>query len=141
MTAFVRQHALIVYFVLAYAVSWTLVAVLSVSFVFALLAVFGPAVAALIVTGLTEGRAGIKELLRYVVQWRVGFVWYVIAIALPFLVSAIALAINSLRTGAPFAIASGTPIPLLLTLAFLVIGEEIGWRGFALPVCKCVQTV
>src|SRR5581483_8754542 len=82
-----------------------------------------------------------QELLRYVVQWRVGFVWYVIAIALPFLVSAIALAINSLRTGAPFAIASGTPIPLLLTLAFLVIGEEIGWRGFALPVCKCVQTV
>ena len=73
LTTSIRAHPLFAYFVLAYAFSWIMVALLPVSFIFALLAVFGPTLAALIVPALTDGRIGAGNLLRRVVQWRVGF--------------------------------------------------------------------
>src|SRR5262249_47851402 len=46
-----------------------------------LLATFSdPTVAALIVTGMTEGGAGIKRLLKRIVQWRVAPQWYLVAL-------------------------------------------------------------
>ena len=74
-----------------------------------------------------------KALLRRVGIWRVGIRWYVVAIGLPMVIALAALCIHSLITGAPLAINSGTPISLLVIIALLVVGEELGWRGFALP--------
>src|SRR5262245_56319006 len=128
----IKDHPLVVYFVLAYLFSWTMVALFSVAFVFALLALFGPTLAAILVTAFTEGKAGVSALLRRVVQWRVGLVWYAVAVGVPFAVALLALGVHSLTSGAPFAISAGTPLPLLIILAILVVGEEIGWRGFAL---------
>jgi uncharacterized protein len=133
LAAFVNRHPLVTYFVLAYAFSWAMVALYSAGFIFALLALFGPALAAIIVTGLTEGRSGVKALLRRVAIWRVGIRWYVAAIGLPVVVAVAALFFYSLLTGTPLAINSGTPISLLVIIALLVVGEELGWRGFALP--------
>jgi membrane protease YdiL (CAAX protease family) len=110
-----------------------MVALYSAGFIFALLALFGPALAAIIVTWLIEGRSGVKALLRRVGLWRVGVRWYVVAIGLPVVVAVAALCIHSLLTGTPLAINSGTPLSLLVILAVLVVGEELGWRGFALP--------
>ncbi len=129
----IKRHPLITYFVLAYAFSWAMVALYSVGFIFALLALFGPALAAIIVTGVIEGRSGVKALLRRVGLWRVGLRWYVVAIGLPIVVALAALLIHSLITGTPLVINSGTPISLLIIIALLVVGEELGWRGFALP--------
>ena len=39
----------------------------------------GPTLAAFIMTGITEGRAGIRRLLRRCVLWRVGLRWYLFA--------------------------------------------------------------
>src|SRR5436305_13384194 len=36
----------------------------------------GPTLAAFIMTGITEGRAGTRRLLRRIVLWRVGLRWY-----------------------------------------------------------------
>jgi hypothetical protein len=55
LTTFVKRHSLVTYFVLAYAFSWAMVALYSAGFIFALLALFGPALAAIIVTWLIEG--------------------------------------------------------------------------------------
>lgn len=131
--SFVKQNPLVVYFVLAYVFSWIMVGLVSVAFVFALLALFGPTLAALIVTAFAEGKAGVGALLRRVVLWRVAPVWYAVAIGVPLVVAILVLGVHSLTTGAPFAISAGTPLPLLIILAILVVGEEIGWRGFALP--------
>lgn len=131
--AIIKRHALAAFFVLAYAISWALVALVSRSVAFALLALFGPALAAIIVTAASEGRRDISALLRRVVLWRVGVRWYLVAIGLPFAIAALALGVHSLVTGAPFALSTGTSIPLLAVLAVLVVGEEIGWRGYALP--------
>jgi membrane protease YdiL (CAAX protease family) len=133
MTAFIRNHALLVYFVLACVFSWTMVALTRVSFSFALLALFGPAVAAILVTCATEGRRGVIDLCRGVTTWRVGMPWYVLAIGVPLLVAVVAQAAHAIVIGGPVGSGVGTPLPLTVVLALLVIGEEIGWRGFALP--------
>jgi uncharacterized protein len=128
MNSLIKRNPLVSYFVLAYALAWILIPLVTkISLGFAFLALFSPAVAALIVTGVSEGRTGIKRLLAKVIQWKVGWTWYVIAIGLPFVLAAVVWWI----AGTP----SRTPQPLSLTLvlAALVIGEEIGWRGFALP--------
>jgi uncharacterized protein len=128
LSSLIKRNPLVWYFVLAYALAWILIPLTtSVSLGFAFLALFGPAVAALIVTGVTEGRTGVKHLLAKVVQWKVGWGWYAIAIGLPFVLAAVVWFI----AGSP----SRTPQPLTLTLilAALVIGEELGWRGFAMP--------
>ena len=127
------RHALLVYFVLAYVFSWTMVALVPLSFLFALLALFGPALAAVVVTSITEGRRGIADLFGHITIWRVGVVWYVLAIGVPLLVAVAAQVAHALVAGGPIGISVGTPLPLTVILALLVIGEEIGWRGFALP--------
>lgn len=47
---------------------------------FVLASLVGPSVAALVVTCLAEGRAGIGRLLRSSVQWRAGPQWYAVAL-------------------------------------------------------------
>src|SRR5262245_58505108 len=85
MTSFIRRHELPVYFFLAYLFSWTIVALVPVSFVFALLALFGPALAAVLVASASDGRRGVAELFRRFTLWRVGVVWYALAIGVPLL--------------------------------------------------------
>jgi uncharacterized protein len=128
MTTLIKRNPLVSYFILAYAFAWILVLLaVKVSMGFAFLALFGPAVAALIVTRVTEGRAGVKRLLAKVVQWRVGWAWYIVAIGLPFVLAVVVWWL----AGTPSRPVQ--PLALTLTLAALVIGEELGWRGFALP--------
>jgi membrane protease YdiL (CAAX protease family) len=131
-SSFIKRHPLVAYFVLAYALAWMLIPlVVSVSVAFGLLALFVPAIAAIIVTGVVEGRVGVKVLLRRVVQWHVRVKWYAVAVSLPAALALAILGINGLL-GIPISL---TPqqIGLTLILAVLVVGEEIGWRGFALP--------
>lgn len=102
---------------------------------------FGPFLAALIVLALTTGRQGVKDFLRRMLQWRVGWGWYVIAIGLPFSITWTAALIN-LRLGARLTapLTIGALPGLLATFLLLLIApgiggawEEPGWRGYALP--------
>ena len=129
---YVKRYPLTTYFVLAYALSWGLVLLTPVSLVFACGALFGPAAAAVIVTGIEEGRTGVRTLLRRAVQWRVGWPWYTVALGLPFLLGLAAVGLH-LLLGASYAFQPGGPLLLSLLLGVLVIGEELGWRGYALP--------
>ena len=150
------RHSLISFFVMAYAFSWIVWSpwVLSEEGVgllpfrlgdgtsgllnaFAILA--GPTLSALIMTGITEGKAGIRRLLGRIVLWRVGLRWYLFAlIGLPL---AMVLATIIVRPGALESFQTLAPLsvlPYLGAFVFMVlIGgplfEEPGWSGFALP--------
>ena len=100
----------------------------------------GPALGAFVMTGVTEGRAGIRRLLRKIWLWRVGLRWYL----LTFLGFPVILTLATIVV--PGSLASFEPMdPLPLVGSFLVffvypaliiggpLGEEPGWRGFALP--------
>jgi len=133
-TASIKRHPLVAYFMLAYALAWMLIPlVVSVSVAFGLLALFGPAIAAISVTGVVEGRAGVKQLLRRAVQGRVGLKWIAVALGLPILLSTTVVVLNAAPLGKPITIAPNEAPVFTLVLGLLVIGEEIGWRGFALP--------
>ena len=150
--AFVKSHPLISYFLLAYAGMWIVISPLvldslgminlsdgaSLLFFF-LSSLSGPTVAAYVVTGILEGKAGMIRLFRRTFQVRAGLQWYAVVL---FIFLAIWLgAYSFLYGGVPLANLAANPA--LLLSAFLPsvifgllipsIGEEPGWRGFALP--------
>jgi membrane protease YdiL (CAAX protease family) len=128
------RHPLVAFFALAFALSWW--AVPAGGFL-----PLGPLVAALIVLGVVEGRSGLADLGHRMLRWRVGVRWYVLAIAIPLGATLAALGLN-LALGSPVSALDGLdPWYLLIGLFFLRLinpldgpmGEEPGWRGFALP--------
>jgi membrane protease YdiL (CAAX protease family) len=152
LAGWIRRRPLAAYFILAFAGMWLMVAPLALSSaglfalpdlaglaIFVLSAYTGPALAAFVVTGVVDGRAGVARLWRRMFQWRAGLRWYAVAL---FAFLAIWLAAYSLAyAGAPLASLVAN-WPLLLTsflpnvaLGLIVpgFGEEPGWRGFALP--------
>jgi membrane protease YdiL (CAAX protease family) len=106
---------------------------------FALLGSFtGPLLAAYLVTLITSGTHGIRILARRYIQWRVGLLWYVVALFGYFFVWLIGYTVwlNGAPLFAliakPWLLFSSYLAPFLL-LMILAIAEETGWRGFALP--------
>lgn len=137
-----RAHPVATFFVLAYLFSWAYWLVVLGIMERDMLAwfvpgAFGPPLAALLVTGLVDGRDGTRALLRRCVQWRVGARWYVLAlVGLP----ALGLLVGLLtRDWSERFAGSGASVVVtyLATLSFLLVlgggQEEPGWRGFALP--------
>jgi hypothetical protein len=92
------------------------------------LAVFSPSISAVVVTGWIEGRAGVSALLARLVRWRFSLLIYLFILAGIPLLGVVAGAVNGTLqavTLAGFVAARfGGAGPL---------GEELGWRGFALP--------
>jgi membrane protease YdiL (CAAX protease family) len=107
--------------------------------VVALLAGYGPSFAALIAAAATSGKAGIGTLLRRLLVWRVGIGWYAVAIFLPALLFFLPLKLYAFLGGTPPALPTFSVVelilgvPLLFVVSVLVNGEELGWRGYALP--------
>jgi membrane protease YdiL (CAAX protease family) len=128
----VRRHPLIEFFVLAYLLTWWIYPLLRFSPLLGIFGLFGPALAAIIMAAVTGGKSGVKQLLSRVVLWRVGVRWYLIALGLPTVLS-IATAGLSYLLGASDFIQVGALTVLELVLFVLVVGEELGWRGYALP--------
>jgi hypothetical protein len=63
------------------------------------LGAFGPMAAALMVTALTEGQAGIRALLRRLFRWQVELRYYAFAILAPIVLFALAVLINRAISG------------------------------------------
>jgi membrane protease YdiL (CAAX protease family) len=103
------------------------------------LAVYAPSLSALVVTAYSDGAGGLRELLSRLLQWRVGALWYLIVLlGMPALIVASA-ALSAWFSGEPFRFGQGhRQLALYAVLLSLVadpgpLGEELGWRGFALP--------
>jgi uncharacterized protein len=153
LSTWVKRHSLVVYFILAYAISWAFMLPVAASVqglvklrippALYYLASFGPMSAALIVTGLTEGRQGIRRLLGGLRKWRVGLGYYAFSILAPIALFALAVLASRAMTGnwpdlsllgkADYLPYLGAPGVLALWLLTYGLGEETGWRGFALP--------
>jgi membrane protease YdiL (CAAX protease family) len=130
--ALVRKHPLIAFFSLAYLLTWWIYPLLKFSPLLGFFGLFGPALAAIIMAAVTEGKSGVKGLLSRVVLWRVGLPWYVVALGLPTVLSMVTAGLYFLFGESELVqIVAVTPIELVLFV--LVVGEELGWRGYALP--------
>jgi membrane protease YdiL (CAAX protease family) len=147
-----RQHPLAAYFALAYAITWTVGLLLAASLRGWIgvqipasahyLAAYGPMLSAFIVTAMTAGAAGVRELVGRMTRWRVGTRWILVALGSPIALYAIAALIMRVSSGAwPdwSRFGGAVELPGLAGLAGWAfhtltfgIGEETGWRGFAL---------
>ncbi len=94
--------------------------------------------AAMIVSQVTHGKTGIRDLNKGLIRWRVGLVWYIVAVLGPVVLFLAAQLITKLLG---FSVTIAVP-PVNLS-PYVIFGsvvnflgntcEEIGWRGFALP--------
>jgi membrane protease YdiL (CAAX protease family) len=126
-----RRFPLTTFFLLAYGLTWALLPWAPVSIAVSLLALMGPAAAALI-TSRWIGPDAWRDLMARARRWRVPGRWYVLAVLMP-------LPITLVRSGVEYAMGAAGPLhmqritALELVVFVLVAGEELGWRGFALP--------
>jgi membrane protease YdiL (CAAX protease family) len=137
-----RRHPLVTFFVLAFALAWWiwLLYAFDITFLGPIFAL-GPFLAAIIVTVLTGGKAGLKALLSRMVRWRVGLRWYAATLGIPVAVYLFAVCLNILsgasastaeQFGSWYLIFPLFDYSLLFPLSG-AFGEELGWRGYALP--------
>lgn len=136
--------ALIVYFLLAYAITWSLwLAARAVpaggprGFLL-LLGTFAPGFIALGLTARSAGRRGVVALLRRLVDWEVPGRWFAFALGYIAVIKLTAALLHRLVTGAwPAFGALPWYLMLAATLSSTLVGgqagEEVGWRGYALP--------
>lgn len=141
----IRSHRVASFFLLAYAISWSLDAAVLVLgmepswtrwIISGFLSALGPAIAAGVVLSLNGDN--LQDWFGRVVRWRVHPKWYAVAIGLPVIVALGSGAILQL-VGGPVDFASFAFDPVSFGIGILLgttIGggqEELGWRGFAQP--------
>jgi uncharacterized protein len=139
---------LILYFLLAYLGTWImflpLILIPSLSrdafgLIFVLSAFTGPTLATVVVTLRDGGWQGLRELFSRVVRWRVKIRWYLVALFgfVVIWIGGYSIPLN----GTPLQGLLTQPqllvtvfLPFVLTVGLIpALGEEIGWRGYALP--------
>jgi membrane protease YdiL (CAAX protease family) len=145
------RRDLVAYFLLAYAISWAIAIPLAAAkqgwidwqppFAIHYLVAFGPMLSAILVTCATAGIESVKRLLQRIVRWPLQRRWWLVALS-PLLAYAVIAVLLRLAQG------EWTDVSLLGEVNFLPplgagalalwiftfgLGEEVGWRGFALP--------
>ncbi|MEJ7814278.1 MAG: CPBP family intramembrane glutamic endopeptidase [Rubrobacter sp.] len=134
LSSVVKRHPLITFFGLTYAIGWGCIP-------FWTFAAFSPLVAALIVIPIAQGWSGLRELGSRMIRWRVRWYWFVVAIGLPLAVVVLTVGLNvALGASTPSMVQFSSVGAVLLFFAVRLVnpgdgpmGEEPGWRGFALP--------
>ena len=153
--SFIQKHPLAAFFLLVFGLTWPFMIVdalgsheiLPFRLPMPLMVVMGymPTLAAVIVTGKMQGKEGIRALFKKLLIARVGLHWFTLAIFGYAAICAGAIGLANLfgKSSTPFLSENlpqfSSPVEAVLSIAvmFIVIslvnGEELAWRGFALP--------
>ncbi len=102
-----------------------------------LLGVLMPMVSALLLTAIYDGRPAMRSLLSRLKIWRVSWKWWIaVVLVFPVLLVIAGVLYNLFSDQPPISLLPITAAVLFVNIIFLAIaslGEEIGWRGVALP--------
>jgi hypothetical protein len=111
---------------------------------------YGFVAASLVMTGVLDGRAGVRRLLRQFLIWRFGLLWYAVVLLGAPVVDLAAIAVHVLLGGAvpdftqPFArqvvgsLHLGIALPLFFLFGVLTDAEEIGCGAMRRRDCRFV---
>lgn len=151
---FIRQHPVLTYFAVTFAISWTGVLLIigrsgAMSgtaptadewFVYALVAMLaGPSISGVVLAALVERREGLRGFLTRVLEWRIAVSWYAVALlTAPILWMATLFALSLTSSSFVPGILTSTDRTGLVMAGVMValaagIFEELGWTGFAIP--------
>jgi uncharacterized protein len=142
----VNRHPLITFFVLAYTIAWIIESPLvflgdsitgAQNLVLVILASNVPSALGIVLTAIILGRGALRKLLGRLLIWRVNPLWYLVVFLGPVVLAGGVVGLNALIDGPALSVG----MPLLgaaIFFAFSIfpgsaLGEEIGWRGYALP--------
>jgi membrane protease YdiL (CAAX protease family) len=101
-----------------------------------LLGTVAPSLVALALTERAEGRATTQALLDRIFLWHVGVRWYLFAVGYTPAIKLSAAAVHRVVTGAWPRFGDEAWYLMAMAIVFstwVQAGEEIGWRGYALP--------
>ena len=140
----VSRHRVIVFYLLAYAISWIpgfTYAILYaqgsfasrvIPFLLLLATSYGPTLAALLVLALLRDPDEIRRFRRRLTTWRAGIGWYALTLILPLALWSLGalLSAGTFGVSVAFVPAAAAALPAILLAN---AGEEIGWRAFAFP--------
>ena len=136
-----RAHSLLYFFAIAYAISWPffiLAGLVNVAWI-TLPGLFGPALAGLIMANVSHGQEGLRRLLGRFRIWRISPIWLLFALFFPATTMTVSVFLSPATSGSA-TYSSATQwyfIPAVFIGLFLVVvGEELGWRGYALPLLQ-----
>ncbi|WP_328770160.1 CPBP family intramembrane glutamic endopeptidase [Streptomyces sp. NBC_00286] len=98
-------------------------------------AYLGPIASALLVTGVTEGRNGLRAWRRRMTKFKVSWRWYaVVLVSVPAALILASAALAGRGPELPSAIVLAAFLPgLILQMITTGLAEEPGWREFAMP--------
>ena len=136
LTSLIKKHALAIFCALTIALTFAATLLPLPAEVIPVVMVFIPALMAVTLIALSEGRAGVRLLLGKLVRWRISLKWAVIAVGLA-LVMRLTISLFALALGMIPAIQLRPMLPvqfviMALILFIFAIPEELGWRGYAL---------
>jgi membrane protease YdiL (CAAX protease family) len=148
LSTWTRQNRLVAFFGLTFLLSWWPWPFYALGAAPTAFFACGPLVAALVVIGVAEGRRGYRDLGARMIRWRVGWVWWCVAIGTPLAVMALAATANVAVWGAlapDLAEISWAGLAAALAVRAVdpldgPLGEEPGWRGYALPLLQVDRT-
>jgi uncharacterized protein len=141
----------VTFLVLSYAVTWTAFgaalalsdgrapanqALSTVRGLLVFVGTMAPGLVALVITAGTKGGSGAKTLLDRLFRWRVDARWYLFAIGYMASIKLTVALVHRMMTGSWPSLGSQSLVAagaaIIISTPFQA-GEEIGWRGYALP--------
>jgi membrane protease YdiL (CAAX protease family) len=136
-TSFIKRYPQGVFWAIACVTFWT-AAFIGFEGLWGLL-IYGVFLGGAFVTGIVDGRRGLKDFFSRMVRWRVGLKWYAVALLLPPLLHLVTFGLN-IATGAALPTNLQWPAWTAILAVFfwpgllgIALAEEPGFRGFALP--------
>jgi len=146
MQTWIKKHIFIIYTLIAFSISWIGWSILILTDTspgffnpWKLLAAFGPSIAGIFAIAVHSGQKGLRKVWRSLIGYgQPKWTWYLISLVIPPLIMLASLGIHIVLGGRNLAFNDPAEIyrvipVFLLVFFFSVLGEEIGWRGFALP--------
>jgi membrane protease YdiL (CAAX protease family) len=144
-----NRSRILVFVAIAYGISWTcwlpIVKLVHLNpfespalvILLFLVGVYSPTISAIINSAIIGGWPAVKDLLKKCILWRVGIIWYAFAILFMPLAYSLSVFAYTILDGSVGSVNYGMlpiiPVAALLMLFLGPLGEESGWRGFALP--------
>lgn len=138
-SSFIKRYPQVVFWGIAYSIG-------SVGYILSrlypndlwILILWGIFLGGALVTAIADGRSGLKTYFSRLVRWRAGIQWYAIALLAPFALHLISIGLNLLsgaEMSAGFQFPDWSQVVAVYLFSFFTIalGEEPGFRGFALP--------